>query len=79
MDEPFPLFVAHGEVGAKAHVVLEETIGSHLGATETAGPTFRRADEPTADSVSTDIGIDVPAFDVSDRPGVATFRLRAAG
>jgi hypothetical protein len=75
MDEPLPLFISHPEMGTQTHLVLEETIGSHLGATETASPTFRGADEPAADPASTDVGVDVPAFHVSDRPCVAAFRL----
>src|SRR5713226_10400785 len=79
MDEPFPLFVAHGEVGAKADVVLEETVGSHLRATASAGPTLGVADELTTDPAPTDVGIDVPPFDVADRAGLASVRVRADG
>src|SRR5712691_1106365 len=77
MDEPFPLFVAHGEVGPKADVVLEETIGPHLRATASAGPTLGGADELTTDSAPTDVGIDIPPFDVADRAGLASVRVRA--
>src|SRR3989441_11287483 len=79
MDEPFPLFVADCEVRPKADLVLEETIGSHLGATAFAGPAFRGADELTTDSVPTDVGVDVPALDVADRARVARVCMGANG
>src|SRR5437879_7188342 len=79
MDQPFPLFVPDREVRQKADLVLEETIGSHLRATAFAGPAFRGADEPTTDSVPTDVGVDVPALDVADRARVARVCMGANG
>src|SRR3989449_7589012 len=77
MDEPFPLFVPDRDVRPKADLVLEETIGSRLRATESTGPALGGTDEPTTDSPPPDVGVDVPALDVADRARVAPVGMGA--
>src|SRR5256886_9248257 len=77
MDEPFPLFVPDREVRPKADLIVKETIGSHLRATESTGPALGGTDEPTTDSPPTDVGVDVPALDVADRTRVARVSMGA--
>src|SRR3989449_7873753 len=77
MDQPLPLFVPDGEVRPKADLVVEETVGSHLHATESTGPALGGTDEPTTDSPPPDVGVDVPALDVADRTRVARVGMGA--
>src|SRR3989442_15204551 len=77
MDQPLPIFVPDGEVRPKADLVVEETVGSHLHATESTGPALGGTDEPTTDSPPPDVGVDVPALDVADRTRVARVGMGA--
>src|SRR2546422_7971534 len=77
MDQPLPLFVPDRQVRPKADLIVEETIGSHLRATESTGPALGGTDEPTTDSLPTDVGVVVPALDVADRARVARIGMGA--
>src|SRR5436309_14192328 len=77
MDQPLPLFVPDREVRPKADLIVEETIGSHLCATEPTGPALGGTDEPTTDPAPPDVGVDRPALDVADRTRVARIGMRA--
>src|SRR5215211_5736919 len=68
-DEPRPF------VRLVAHMIVEQRVRAHLTKAATARPVFRGGEESAAVSLPTQIRIDVPGLDVSDRARLTTLGI----
>lgn len=73
MNRTLHFLITERKMRFKAYVVIQLAIACHLTATLFTRPRLCSFHQRTPDGLQTQIGINVPAFDITDAAGVAAF------